>query len=48
MAPIKIIMANIMRMRKLLMLITSVSVKIQLNLQERSWNCIEREITWHH
>ena len=32
MAPIKRIMADIMPMRKLLMLITSVSVEIQLNL----------------
>ena len=33
-------MADIMRMRKLLMLITSVSVEIQLNLYERSWDSI--------
>ena len=37
MAPIKSIMADVVLMRKLLMLITSVSVKIQqLNLQECS------------
>ena len=30
-----------MRMRKLLMLITSVSVEIQLNLYERSWDSIK-------
>ena len=40
MAPIQGIMADAMRMRKLLMLITSVSVEIQLNLQERSWDSI--------
>ena len=34
MAPIKSIMADLMRMRKLLMLITSVRVEIQLNLYE--------------
>ena len=34
----KNIMAEIMRIRKFLMLITFVSVKIQLNLQERSWD----------
>ena len=33
-------MADIMRMRKLLMLITSVSVEIQLNLYERSRDSI--------
>ena len=33
-------MADIMRMRKLLMLITFVSVEIQLNLYERSWDSI--------
>ena len=32
MGPIKFIMVEIMRMRKILMLITSVRVKIQLNL----------------
>ena len=32
MAPIKSIMADVMRMRKFLLLITSVLVKIQLNL----------------
>ena len=38
MAPIKIIMADVMRMRKLLMLLTSVWVKIQLNWQECLWH----------
>ena len=40
MAPIQGIMADVMRMRKLLMLITSVRVEIQLNLQEHSWHSI--------
>ena len=34
MAPIQGIMADVMRMRKIIILITSVWVKIQLNLQE--------------
>ena len=37
MAPIQGIMVDVMRMHKLLMLITSVSVEIQLNLQEHSF-----------
>ena len=40
MAPIKDIMVDIMRTTKFLMLITSVWVKIQLNLQESSWDSI--------
>ena len=36
MGPIKFIMGDIIRLRKLLMLITSVLVEIQLNLSERS------------
>ena len=35
MGPIKFIMVKIKRMRNILMLITSVRVKIQLNLYER-------------
>ena len=33
-------MADVMRMRRLIMLKTSVRVKIQLNLQECSWDSI--------
>ena len=40
MAQIKIHDGDIMRMCKLLMLITSVWVEIQLNLSERSWDSI--------
>ena len=40
MTPIKTIMADIMRMHKLLILKTSVLVEIQLNLQECSWDSI--------
>ena len=40
MAPIKSIMADVMRMRKFLVLVTSVLIKIQLNLQECSWDSI--------
>ena len=43
----KLIMADIMRMRKFLMIITSVWVKIQLNLQECLWDKIYSAITWH-
>ena len=35
-----------MRMRKILMLITSVRVKIRLNLQEHSLDSFWRVITW--
>ena len=39
-------MVEIMRMRKILMLKTSVRVKIQLNLQERPLDSFWRAIAW--